>query len=244
MGGRRLSILSILAFFVSGFVMMSIYFAPSYKPQPEGLSVSERLPGLGLSGRGFPPALREGSKINVAIGAIFKDEDDYLEGEAWGAWGVINSYTSRGLTKGSDSRLRSFKTIISPSSCTHMTVHICSRFSTEYCSNLESLKSCSCTISTDLTQCLDENTLSQKKNLPEFKHTYQHHYRTKSVEEFWKKRGRGRAGEYNVYMDDSLIKNVEKRLEDLTRKKRLKRILINKWNMLCIIIFALLLTLH
>ena len=93
----------------------------------------------------------------------------------------------------------------------------------------------------DLSQCLTENTLSQREHRPEFRHIYLHHYRTKSVEEFKVKGMRGRADgdkrayeklppeEYNVYKDDSLKVNVERRLDmlsDNTRTKRLRSILL------------------
>ena len=162
---------------------------------------------------------------------------------------VISNYRYRAVMNSRDNRSRSFKSIVRAKSCKKFSVHMCSQFDSNYCKEQgmevlgyghELIGSCDCTIAPDLSQCLSEKTLQQFDNRPKFEHFYMHHYRTKSVEEYLKKKLRGRAAtpgklkdggpneEYNAYYDEKLVVNVKARLEGLglAEKDRLTSILL------------------
>ena len=170
---------------------------------------------------------------------------------------VISNYRNRAVTNSRDNRSRSFKSIVRAKSCKQFSVHMCSQFDTNYCKEkgmeMSSvsiprygrglLGDCDCTIAPDLSQCLGEKTLQQFDDRPKLENFYMHHYRTKSVEEYLKKKERGRAAtpgkltdgggpneEYNAYYDEKLVVNVKARLEGLglAEKERLTSILLTR----------------
>lgn len=147
-------------------------------------------------------------------------------------------------TDAHDSRARSFKSIVRPEACVRMVTHMCAQFACQT-SPARPSPNCGCTVSTDGRQCMSERHLAMRQGRPPFVNLWMHHYRTKSAEEWERKKERGRASvaedarnskrtgpppdEYNCLRDDTLPLAVEARLVQLADRaeaERLRRLLL------------------
>lgn len=173
------------------------------------------------------------------------------------AGAVLKNYQHRATVNARDSRARSFKSIVRPAACLQMATHMCALFrcqlrgrvseqpAAEGAAERARAAHCACTTSTDLQHCMSEDYLSARVERPAFTRLWMNHYRTKSHEDWERKKARGRASvqesakdskrtgpppeEYNKEHDDTLYRSVKARLDHLTDQAeagRLRAILL------------------
>ncbi|KAG8461568.1 hypothetical protein KFE25_001172 [Diacronema lutheri] len=161
---------------------------------------------------------------------------------------VLNNFRHRASTTGArDSRARSFKSIVRPEACVRMVTHMCAEFACQRDASRAARPSarCGCTASTDEHHCMDGRYLAMREKRPPFVGLWMHHYRTKSAEDWERKKERGRASvaedarnskrtgpppdEYNCILDDALPRAVGARLArlgDAVEATRLRALLL------------------